>query len=243
MIVACFAGCSDNTTKPGGVVDVSGDNSDNKEIILSDNKIEEVEGEVETVAETSLGLDVETYISGTYYLEGVFYGEGEAIPVQMATDGKSCHFTATYSGIALGLLVIDNATYVVLPKTKQYTEISETLLNLLDLDNGLGVDDFQKIAAEGFSNTGSKMSQYAVTINGESGLCTVFTFEKSEFKLYSIGDKLIQLENYDADGTMIMQIAVNSISSQIPADQLTLNGLEKASVTSFIQSFVASAVV
>ena len=237
MIVAClFTGCSDNTT-PGGVVDVSGEDTANTEIILSDNKIEEGE----TAAEESLGLGVEAFLSGKYYLEGIVYSEGQVIPIYYATDGKNYQFTATYSGIGLGMLILDGATYVVLPKTKQYTELSETLLGALDLDEGLAVDDFQNIVAEGNGNEGAKKSQYSVTINGEPGLCTVFTSADSEFKLYSIGDKLIQLENFDADGTMSMQIAVDNISSQIPSDQLTLNGLEKASVTSFIQSFIASA--
>ena len=237
MIVAClFTGCN-NETSPGAVVDVSGADSGNTEIILSDNKIEEGE----TAAEENLGLGVEAFLSGKYYLEGIVYSEGNVIPIQLATDSVNYQFTATYSGIGFGMLILDGTTYVVLPKTKQYTELSDALLGALNLDSGLGVDDFQMIVSEGNSNEGSKMSQYSVTINGDPGLCTVYTFENSEFKLYSVGDKLIQLENYDANGTMTMQIAVDNISSQIPSDQLTINGLEKASVTSFIQSFIASA--
>lgn len=235
-VAVLFTGCGDNTT-PGGVVDVS-DNSDSNEVILSDNKIEEGE----TTVEEDLGLGVETFLSGKYYLEGVVYSEGEAMPVLLATDGVNYQFTANYSGIAFGMLILDGSTYVVLPKTKQYTELSETLIKALDLEGGLSVNDFQLIVDENNnSNDSASLSQYSVTINGEAGLCTVYTFDDTEFKLYSIGDKLIQVENYEKDGTMIMQIVVDELSAQIPSDQLTLNGLEQASVTSFIQSFISSA--
>lgn len=254
-----FTGCKDNTT-PGGVVDneagnenvVNGnennadnavnndnaDNNDNAMDILSDNKIEEGE----TTVEDNLGKGVETFLSGSYYLEGLVYSEGEVMPVILATDGTNYQFTANYSGIAFGMLILDGSTYVVLPKTKQYTELSETLIKALDLEGGLGVNDFQAITEEGNSNDSAALSQYGVTINGVEGLCTVYTFEDSEFKLYSIGDDLIQVENFDKDGTMVMQIVVDELTSQIPADQLTLKGLENASVTSFIQSFIGMAV-
>lgn len=231
-----FTGCKDNTT-PGGVVDASGDDPANQEVILSDNKIEEGE----TTVEEDLGVGVETFLSGSYYLEGVVYSEGEAMPVILATDGTNYQFTANYSGIAFGMLILDGSTYVVLPRAKQYTELSDTLINALDLEDGLSVNDFQMIADEGNNNDSASISQYSVTINGEDGLCTVYNFEDSEFKLYSIGDNLIQIENYEKDGTMVMQIVVDVLSSQIPSDQLTLKGLENASVTSFIQSFISSA--
>ena len=233
-VAVLFTGCGDNVT--GGVVDVSGAD-DSNEVVLSDNKIEEGE----TTVEENLGIGVETFLSGKYYLEGVVYSEGEAMPVLLATDGTNYQFTANYSGIAFGMLILDGSTYVVLPKTNQYTELSDTLIKALDLDSGLSVNDFQIIVDEGNDNSTASLSQYSVTINGDAGLCTVYTFEDSEFKLYSIGDKLIQIENYDKDGTMIMQIVVDELTAQIPADQLTLNGLEKASVTSFIQSFISSA--
>ena len=234
-VAVLFTGCGDTIT--GGVVDVSGADDSNNEVILSDNKIEEGE----TTVEENLGIGVETFLSGKYYLEGVVYSEGEAMPVLLATDGTNYQFTANYSGIAFGMLILDGATYVVLPRANQYTELSDSLIKALDLDSGLSVNDFQIIVDEGNDNSTASLSQYSVTINGDAGLCTVYTFEDSEFKLYSIGDKLIQIENYDKDGTMIMQIVVDELTAQIPSDQLTLKGLEKASVTSFIQSFISSA--
>lgn len=234
-VAVLFTGCGDNAA-PGGVVDAS-DGDDNNEVILSDNKIEEGE----TTVEENLGIGVETFLSGKYYLEGVVYSEGEVMPVLLATDGTNYQFTANYSGIAFGMLILDGSTYVVLPKTKQYTELSDTLIKALDLEGGLSVNDFQLIVDEESGNDSASLSQYSVTINGEAGLCTIYTFDDSEFKLYSIGDKLIQVENFDKDGTMIMQIVVDELSAQIPSDHLTLKGLEKASVTSFIQSFISSA--
>lgn len=229
-----FAGCGDSPK--GGVVDHSNNEQiANGDIILSDNKIEEGA----TTVQEDLGAGVETFLSGNYYLEGVVYSEGEVMPLILATDGKNYQFTANYSGVSLGMLLLDDATYVVLPREKQYAELSEALISALDLDEGLGVNDFQAITDEG-GNENSSMSQFAVTINGDPGLCTVYTFADSYFKLYSIGDKLIQVESFDLDDTMTMQIVVDELSAQIPADQLTLKGLEEATPTSFIKGLMNS---
>ncbi|MBR3868631.1 MAG: hypothetical protein IKM66_04885 [Clostridia bacterium] len=234
-MVVLFAGCGDSPK--GGVVDHSdNDNVVNGDVILSDNKIEEGA----TTVEEELGVGVETFISGKYYLEGVVYSEGEVMPLILATDGKNYQFTANYSGVSLGMLLLDDSTYVVLPREKQYAVLSEALISALDLDEGLGVNDFQAITNENEGVSNASMSQFSVTINGEAGLCTVYTFADSYFKLYSIGDKLIQIESFDLDDTMTMQIVVDELSAQIPADQLTLKGLEEATPTSFIKGLMNS---
>lgn len=233
-IVMLFAGCG-NSSK-GGVVEQTDNNAANNNVILSDNKIEEGA----TTVEEELGVGVETFISGTYYLEGVVYSEGEVMPLILATDGKNYEFTANYSGVSLGMLLLDDATYMVLPREKQYAALSETLISALDLDSGLGVNDFQAITKENDGINNANVTQYSVSINGVDGLCTIYTFADSYFKLYSIGDDLIQIESYDLDDVMTIQIVVDEISAQIPADQLTLKGFEEASPTSFIKALMSS---
>jgi len=242
-IVVLFSGCGDSPM--GGVVDHS-DNEDavNGNIIQSDVKIEEGV----TTVEEELGAGVEAFISGKFYLEGVVYSEieekgskkTEVMPLILAQDGKNYQVTANYSGVSLGMLLLDGKTYIVLPREKQYAELSQTLINMLDLDEGLGVNDFQAITQDSEGVADASVSQLSVTINGEPGLCTVYSFSDSVYKLYSIGDELIQIENFDLNGEMTAQIVVDELSAQIPADQLTLKGLEAATPSSFLKALTNS---
>lgn len=236
-VTVLFAGCGDNST-PGGVVDNSNVVDTpvvNNQNAQSDIKIEEGESTVQN----ELGTGVDLFIGGKYYLEGTIYSEGEAMPVTMATDGANVQLTANISGISFGVLVLGDKTYAVLPKANTYTELSQMLINALGIEDSINVSEFQDIRNED-TNSEANVTQTAVSINGEAGLCTIYTYEDTIVRLYSIGDKLIQVENYDMDGTMTMQIVVDSITSQIPSNQLTLKGIEEASVTSFIKAFMSS---
>lgn len=232
--VFVFAGCNSSDKPTGNIVDNS-DPVEQEKLVFSDIKIEEGE----TVAESNLGAEVELFQSGVYYLEGTIYSSGEAMPVLLATDGTNVELTATVSGMSFGILVLEDATYVIQPNAKIYTELSDALIKALGIDDSFNVSEFQSIRDEENDET-AKIKQMAVTINGENGLCTEYIYEDTFVKLYSIGDKLVQVENYDMDGTLSMQIVVDSITSQIPSDQLTLKGLSQASVTSFISSFVGT---
>lgn len=229
-----FAGCGNQSE--GGVEHASDAVAPvGNENVQSDIKIEEGE----TTVENNLGTGVDLFIGGKYYLEGTIYSDGEAMPVTMSTDGVNVQLTANISGISFGVLVLGDKTYAVLPRTNQYTELSDMLIKALGIEDSISVSEFQDIRNEESDDT-ADVTQYAVTINGDPGLCTIYTYDDTIVKLYSIGDKLIQVENYDLNGTMTMQIVVDSITSQIPSTQLTLKGLEEASVTSFIKSFMGS---
>ncbi len=236
-VTVLFAGCGDNST-PGGVVDNSNIVENpvaNNSNAQSDIKIEEGESTVQN----ELGTGVDLFIGGKYYLEGTIYSEGEAMPVAMATDGTNVQLTANISGISFGVLVLGDKTYAILPKANTYTELSQMLINALGIEDSISISEFQDIRNED-SDAEADITQYAVTINGDAGLCTIYTYDDTVVKLYSIGDRLIQVENYDLSGNMTMQIVVDSITSQIPSNQLTLKGIEEASVTSFIKAFMGS---
>lgn len=231
--VFVFVGCNSSDKPTGNIVDNSQPDEQEK-LVFSDIEIKEGE----TVAE-ALGAEVELFQSGVYFLEGTIYSSGEAMPVRLATDGTNVELTATVSGMSFGILVLEDATYVIQPSAKIYTELSDALIKALGIDDSFNVSEFQSIRDED-NDEKANIKQLAVTINGENGLCTEYFYEDTYVKLYSIGDKLVQVENFDADGTLTMQIVVDSITSQIPSDQLTLKGLTQASVTSFISSFVGT---
>ena len=238
-----FTGCGNNDTPvQGGVVDNAVDeNIQSAEPVVVPN-LEIVEGEA--VVEENLGADVNVFLSNQYYLEGTIYSPGaEAIPAKLAVDNnKNFQFTTDYAiedmKIAFGVAVLDGTTYMTLPNQKKYAELSDTLLALLDMEDIADVSDFQ--IAGSTDNSLADITQFAVTINGEAGLCTIYTFDDTTFKLYSVGDKLIQIENIE-NGQVAMLIVVDVITGQIPADQLTLNGLEKSSPTSFFSALIKAA--
>lgn len=235
-IAIAFTGCSDDANG-GSVEDQSGEAVvEGLGDVRSDNQIEEGE----SVVEKYIGTQVELFIKGAYYLEGTIYSSGVAMPVKLATDGTNFHFTTTTSGVSIGVLVLDDVTYLIQPNANIYTELSDTLVKALGIEDEFDVSELTNFRAEDIDNTVSKINQSAVTINGDAGLCNEYVYEETAVKLYSIGDKLIQVDNYDVDGTLTMQIVVDSIVETIPSTQLTLKGLEKASVTSFISSFIAT---
>lgn len=235
-MIFVFAGCGDNSNTPGSIVD----NTDGAQNVAnsgapvqSDNKI--VEGE--TVSESNLGADIEIFMSNEYYLEGTIYSDNQAMPVTLATDGTNVQLTATVSGIGFGVLVLDDKTYAIQPNAKVYTELSNMLVSALGLDSSINISDFHSIQQEEGDDE-ANIKQTAVTINGTPGLCTDFVYDDTSIKLYSIGDQLIQVENFDEKGNLTMQIVVDEITPQIPSDQLTLKGLTQASVPQFISSFL-----
>lgn len=238
-----FTGCGDNSsTTPGGVVDNAADENiqSAQPVVVPDLEIQEGE----TTVEDDLGADVEVFLTNQYYLEGTIYSPGaEPIPAKLAVDhNQNFQFTTDYEiedmKIAFGVAVLDGTTYMVLPEQNKYAELSDTLLAMLDMEDIADASDFQ--ISGGVDNSQASISQYSVTINGEAGLCTIYTFEDTTFKLYSIGDKLVQIENIE-NGEVAMLILVDSISGQIPADQLSLKGLEKASPTSFFSALISAA--
>lgn len=233
-VAVAFSGCNDDSV-PGSVEDNSaaaveeglGD-------VRSDNQIEEGE----SVSEKYIGSQVETFINGSYYMEGTIYSSGEAMPVKLATDGTNFHFTTSMSNISIGVLILDDVTYLIQPTANVYTELSENLVAALGIEEEFDVAELTNFRVEDIDNTVSKINQSAVTINGEAGLCNEYVYDETTVRLYSIGDKLIQVDNYNSEGVLTMQIVVDTIAETIPSTQLTLKGMEKASITSFISSFM-----
>lgn len=237
-----FTGCDDTTGNQGGSVEDNSAldaflSSDAVGDIRSDNEIQEGE----TTVETHVPEEVEIFVRGNYYIDGVIYSSGDAMKVQLSTDGANVQVTANVSGLSFGMLVLNGTTYVIQPAAKIYTELSSALLAALGLDKSFSVDEFKSIADQVGEEEIYNLKQSKVTINGEAGLCNEYNYEDATVKLYSVGEKLIQVDNYDEKGVLTMQIVIDEITPTIPADQLTLKGLEKASITSFISSFFSLA--
>lgn len=244
VIALVFTGCKKEDKLAGTVednpADVVVDNDNNNNgigSVKSDIQIEEGE----SIVEKHVAKDVQTFLTGHYTLKGTIYSADTATPWTIATDGKNYHVTTSSQGLSFGVLIIDDVTYLVQPSAKTYTELTDMLLKTLGLEEDFDISELTNFNVEDIDNTISKINQSAVTINGQEGVCNEYFYDEISAKLYSIGDKLIQIDNYDADGALTMQIVVDEISPDIAPDTLTLNGLEKASITSFISSIMKSA--
>lgn len=238
-MIFVFAGCKNVHTTPGSLVDNSEQGADNEvQYLQSDVKIQEGE----TTYEEQLGKGVDTFLSGTYCLDGTIYSDGDAVPVVLSFDGdnKNIEIMVDLNPLNFGVLILDDSTYVVLPTAKKYTELSNTLLSAIGLGDTMSVADLDAIRHSGAdADEDAKRVQTAVTINGTPGLCTEYVYDDTIIRLYSIGDELIQVENYDENNKLTMQIVVNSITDQIPADHLTLKGFSKVSVSAFLASMLS----
>lgn len=235
-----LAGCGPEDDTPGSVSDNKSDGNTTN-IVQNENtdtRSDIVIEELESVTQTTPGAEAELFTKGVYYLEGIIYSDEGKIPIQIATDITNMQFTMSLSKkLGFGVLLLGDDTYAVLPSSKVYTEFSNNLLKYLGSGDSINVSEFQVIKNEG-ENGQMNMTQTAVTINGEPGLCTNYIYDDMYLKLYSIGDKLVQVETYEANGTLSMQIVVNSITAQIPADQLTLKGFTQVSLPVFLSSMV-----
>lgn len=219
-----FTGCSDkNPTDSEQVSD--------KNLNGSLHTANDIAGEGgEAVSEVSQASDIATFISGKFYLEGTMYTEDskDGMNVNIAMDSadngqKAIQITTTMSGIYLGIFYDGSKTYVINIAQKIYLELTDGIRKTL----GLGDIDMNM----DFSTDDSATTKYYnVTINGEKGICTEVTSSEGTItKLYTIGDKLLQVDSYDKDNTLISRIVVSALSPSIPSNQLTLSGLTKAS--------------
>lgn len=221
--VFVLSGCNDNNTNTPGSVDFGDDKP------ISDIKI--VEGE--TIYEEKVAKEAEIFMNGFYSMKATIYSSGQKIPVLLAQDGKNIEFALEAGSLSFGVLLLDEASYIILPSTKEYTELSDSFMKLLGLDD-VKLSDLQSIRNDEGSDDG-KHRQSSVTINGKPGVCNEFDYDSTVIKLYSIDDKLIQIDSYDENGQLSMQIVVDSITDQIPSDQLTIKGYSKVNAQSFIK--------
>ena len=247
--VMAFTGCS----LGGGEKEKSGGSVvDNGEIpsiatglgFRSDLEIQSEAVKIES--EQPIGSQAQAFLDGVFYFEGtVFTMDNEGMEMKMATDAnKNLQLETTLEDITITFLILEKQPYLINKKDNTYIEVNSRLLSILGIDT----DSLTEIS-NFTSNTNASMdddttvTQTAVLINGEEGLCTEIGYKTDDgkdnsVKLYTIGEKLCQAENFDEKDNMTMQMAFTTFSPTIPSDQLTLAGYTKATYYSFIQSLV-----
>ena len=148
----------------------------------------------------------------------------DGMNVNIAMNGQNAiQITTTMSGIYLGIYHEGDNTYVINLAQNTYLELTEGVRKMLGLDE-------MDMNVDLSSEEGADTKYYNVKINGNDGLCSEVTSKDGNItKLYTIGDKLVQVDSYDKDNNLTSRIVVSAFSASIPSNQLTLNGLTKAS--------------
>lgn len=230
-LLACltliFTGCP---AKDDGKNDDTGNGAENvtdENLLGSIHQANDIENPGETVANAQVAADINTFIKGVFYLEGTMYTEDskDGMNVNIAMNGQNAiQITTTMSGIYLGIYHEGDNTYVINLAQNTYLELTEGVRKML------GLDEMDMNVDLSSAEEGSDTKYYNVKINGNDGLCSEVTAKDGNItRLYTIGDKLVQVDSYDKDNNLTSRIVVSAFSASIPSNQLTLNGLTKAS--------------
>lgn len=172
---------------------------------------------------------IKLFLNRSCYIKGAMYGGGEGNPVVMSLDGNNFEALTNLDGVEVSILCLDGTLYIKRPATKQYLEMTDTVMNLV----GISPDEFSMNFGTADYETMQKrlIKTYMVTINGENGICSEYQNEDQTFKFYTVGDSLKEIDICDSDGEVITQLVVDYISEAIPVDQLTLKGYTASSIT------------
>lgn len=164
------------------------------------------------------------YHSGAYYLTGTLEQDGESEPTELAfTKNNTIYMSTNVAGSAIGLFRSgDGKVYMVNPKTKEYVELSSTVLRLLGMD----ADSFDDIAnMEGFGSETRLPDEVKETVYRERELIACIYHlsggKKEVFYLDKNGTVCF-IESYAADGVLNNVLVVDVLTADVPADKCSL---------------------
>ena len=177
--------------------------------------------------------------SGSFYLDGTMYSEGENNPVTLAVSDDLVYMQATMDGMTMGLLVQDKKTYMLSPPTKTYCEFGSVFSSVLQKAGMMSEDEIKGfIDSMGFSTMQDLDEADSVTTGTiGSTACDVYIFNKDDgtkTRVYLNGDHLTAFEVVGADGAVVSATYITTLTSEIP--QLPPNDYTKQSAINFIMS-------
>lgn len=168
---------------------------------------------------------IKAFLNRSCYIQGALYSGNVGDPLSMSFDGDNFEVLTNIDGTEISLMSLNGTMYMKRPALNQYVELTDTVLNTLGID----VTEFDfRFATSDYESMKSKLKGvYDISINGNPGVCYEYKTEEQTFRFYSEDGNLRQIEIYDADGTLVSQIAISYFSESIPGDQMTLKGYTK----------------
>lgn len=177
--------------------------------------------------------------SGSFYMDGTMYSDGENNPVTLAVSDDLVYMQATMDGMTMGLLVQDKKTYLLNPPTKTYCEFGSVLSGVLKKAGMMSEDEIKEfIDSMGFS-TMEDLDQADSVTTGTIGstTCDVYIFNKDDgtkTRVYLNGEHLLAFEVVDENGTVTSATYINTLTADIP--KLPPEDYEKQNALNFIMS-------
>ncbi len=171
---------------------------------------------------------IKAFFNRDCYVQGAMYSGGTGDPLAMSFDGDNFEILTNLDGTEVAIMRADDTMYIKRPATKQYVELTDTVMDMMGLEG----DTFNlSFATADYETMQSKLkSTYDVTVNGEKGICHEYVNEDKVFKFYSVDGQLKQIDTCNSEGVADSKIIINYFSESIPADQMTLKGYEKSSI-------------
>lgn len=172
---------------------------------------------------------IKAFFNRSCYIKGAMYGGGEGNSLVMSMDGSNFEILTNLEGTEVAILSLDDVLYIKRPATKQYLEMTETVMDLI----GINASDFSMdFGSANYETMQEKLvGTYDITINGEDGVCHEYKNEDQIYKFYTVDGSLKEIDICNSEGTADTQLVIDYFSESIPGDQLTLKGYTASSVT------------
>ena len=156
---------------------------------------------------------------GNFYLKGTMTDSyGQSVPLEMAVTADSLYMLSDFDGAAIGILINDDATYMIYPAGEAYLELSPAVMEAM----GTSADDLISSADLDYSQYDLAKADATFTekVNGVN--CTVYVFNNSygSIRFFMNGNKLVRFASYDAKGAPDVISDVSYITDQVPADKI-----------------------
>ena len=239
--VSCSSETTDNINKE---TDVSSEKTETT--VNAENKTEketaEIASETGTAEETTTGNRLKTgldiFLSNKYYIEGYVVNNGEKMQIKLASDDNRLGYRTMiqYSMIETGIILLDNVPYFYIPSEKIYTEINDEFLQKIGLGSSFDVSEFT--IDSGTKDEMTDFIQEEIYIEEQTGIRTTCVFDTSKVILYSVGNELTEIEQYDLYGNKGLTIEIDNITSDIPSDMLTLDNYKNTDASRIISVII-----
>lgn len=179
---------------------------------------------------------INTFISGKYYIDGAFVDGDEITPIKMATDGTNVEMAAKIDNVDISIMSEGKNLYLKftgVDGVKYY--LDEAAIEALQVKpSELGFSASKVLGGFIFGPVNRLIAPVLTTEEVDGEKCSVYTFRKTSggsiVFYFDAEENLIMINGKDADGNLQPGLLINSLTAEMPADVLTLDGFTRGSV-------------
>jgi hypothetical protein len=175
---------------------------------------------------------IEAFISGNYYINASIDSEGESTNLKMSKKGENFEMGVNEEGVSLSIMYLNGTFYLKNPSKKQYTALTQDVMDSIGIDTSEFAGELKQIDFSGYKFT--SVARSTGTLNNKS--CVIYNYTVStgdHILFYLIDNNIKRIVVKPSDGSDSLIINVNSFSTTIPSDQLTVSGFEETDLFTF----------